>query len=84
MTCDGHDVIVNTIRIPQEIQVGDWLVFSGMGAYTYGPRSEFNGMKSTERIVSWNGNLEGEEEEQNNSFGRIFRKDLHEESNAEI
>jgi len=34
-----------------------------MGAYTYGPRSEFNGMKSTERIVSWNGNLEGEEEE---------------------
>jgi len=64
MTCDGHDVIVKDIRVPQEIEVGDWLVFSGMGSYTFGPKSEFNGMKSTERIVRWNGNLVEEEAEE--------------------
>ena len=31
------------------MNVGDWLCFSGMGSYTYGPKSGFNGMQSTTR-----------------------------------
>lgn len=60
MTCDGMDVLAKNIRLPTEIQVGDWLCMGGMGAYTYGPRSEFNGMQSATRIVNWNGKI-GEE-----------------------
>jgi len=58
MTCDGRDVIANNIRLPNDIKVGDWICMSGMGSYTYGPRSEFNGMKSAEKIITWNGSLE--------------------------
>lgn len=46
MTCDGLDVIAKNVGVPSELKVGDWLCFSGMGAYTYGSRSNFNGMKS--------------------------------------
>lgn len=53
MTCDGMDIIASSLAVPSELKVGDWLCFSGMGAYTYGCRSQFNGMKSTERIVRW-------------------------------
>jgi ornithine decarboxylase len=47
MTCDGMDVITQNLHVPSEMKVGDWLIFGGMGAYTYGARSDFNGMKST-------------------------------------
>jgi len=53
MTCDGMDIIANNISVPTDMQVGDWLCISGMGAYTYGCRTNFNGMKSTERIFDW-------------------------------
>jgi diaminopimelate decarboxylase len=53
MTCDGMDIITKSISIPIEAQVGDWLCFNGMGAYTHGCRSNFNGMTSTERIIRW-------------------------------
>ena len=46
MTCDGIDVIAKNAFVPVEMNVGDWLCVSGMGAYTYGSRTEFNGMKS--------------------------------------
>jgi diaminopimelate decarboxylase len=51
MTCDGMDIITKNISVPREMKVSDWLVISGMGAYTYGCRSNFNGMKSTEKII---------------------------------
>lgn len=57
MTCDGMDVITKNINTPAELQVSDWLCISGMGAYTYGSRSNFNGMKSTEKIIKWSANL---------------------------
>lgn len=38
MTCDGRDVIANHVYIPSDINVGDWIIMGGMGAYTYGPR----------------------------------------------
>jgi len=36
MTCDGYDVIANTLNTP-EMEVGDWIVIGGMGSYTVGP-----------------------------------------------
>ena len=53
MTCDGMDIIAKSIQVPVDAQVGDWFCFGGMGAYTYGCRSNFNGMNSTERVIRW-------------------------------
>jgi diaminopimelate decarboxylase len=51
MTCDGADVIANKIGLPSDLQVGDWLCMNGMGSYTFGPKSCFNGMESTTRVL---------------------------------
>lgn len=47
MTCDGMDIITKSLSVPKELKVSDWLCLSGMGAYTYGPKSSFNGMNCT-------------------------------------
>jgi diaminopimelate decarboxylase len=47
MTCDGYDIIARSIDMPS-MNVGDWLIFGAMGSYTYGPKSSFNGMNSTD------------------------------------
>jgi hypothetical protein len=60
MTCDGMDVLAKNINLPVELKVGDWLVFGGMGSYTVGPRSEFNGMKALTRIEDWSSAIETE------------------------
>lgn len=52
MTCDGIDVIARNISTPL-MQVGDWICVSGMGAYTVGSKSNFNGMRCTETIFTW-------------------------------
>jgi len=36
------------------MEVGDWIVLGGMGSYSIGPSSEFNGMQSMSKIVVWN------------------------------
>lgn len=41
-TCDSMDVICKDHPIP-ELQVGDWLAFSRMGAYTTAAATRFNG-----------------------------------------
>lgn len=38
--------------VPEDMNVGDWIVVGGMGAYTYGPKSGFNGMNSLTRVFS--------------------------------
>uniref|UniRef100_A0A3Q3SD06 ornithine decarboxylase n=1 Tax=Mastacembelus armatus TaxID=205130 RepID=A0A3Q3SD06_9TELE len=43
-TCDGLDRIVEQCNLP-ELQVGDWLVFENMGAYTVAAASTFNGFQ---------------------------------------
>jgi len=43
-TCDSMDCLTKNIEIP-ELNVGDWLVFENMGAYTLVAASRFNGMK---------------------------------------
>lgn len=63
MTCDGLDVIAKSLNVPKDMKVSDWLCFSGMGAYTYGPRSTFNGMKSTETTQYWAADVERKADE---------------------
>jgi len=46
-------VIANNFAMPSTLKVGDWLCFGGMGSYTYGPKSSFNGMESTTRVFEW-------------------------------
>ncbi|KAM9356246.1 ornithine decarboxylase isoform 2-T2 [Pholidichthys leucotaenia] len=43
-TCDGLDRIVEQCLLP-DLQVGDWLVFENMGAYTVAASSTFNGFE---------------------------------------
>lgn len=43
-TCDGLDRIVEQCDLP-ELQLGDWLVFENMGAYTVAASSTFNGFQ---------------------------------------
>ena len=42
-TCDGLDCIAKEARLP-ELQMGDWLYYDDMGAYTAAAGSTFNGM----------------------------------------
>ncbi len=41
-TCDSLDIIAKGLEI-EELEVGDWLYFPNMGAYTTATSSEFNG-----------------------------------------
>lgn len=41
-TCDGLDQVVENVVFP-EMQLGDWIVFEDMGAYTLPVASPFNG-----------------------------------------
>uniref|UniRef100_UPI00358F847D ornithine decarboxylase-like n=1 Tax=Myxine glutinosa TaxID=7769 RepID=UPI00358F847D len=41
-TCDGLDCVLNQCPLP-ELNVGDWLIFPDMGAYTLVAASTFNG-----------------------------------------
>jgi len=43
-TCDSMDCLTKNIELP-ELNVGDWLIFENMGAYTLVAASKFNGMK---------------------------------------
>ncbi|XP_071117517.1 ornithine decarboxylase-like isoform X1 [Haliotis cracherodii] len=42
-TCDGLDCIMEDCRLP-EMQIGEWIYFEDMGAYTMCAASTFNGM----------------------------------------
>jgi ornithine decarboxylase len=41
-TCDPHDKLAEDVCLP-ELQVGDWLFFEEVGAYTYAFSCGFNG-----------------------------------------
>ncbi|KAG9467017.1 hypothetical protein GDO78_015771 [Eleutherodactylus coqui] len=45
-TCDGLDQIAEHLQLP-ELQVGDWLLFENMGAYTIAASSTFNGFQQS-------------------------------------
>jgi len=44
-TCDSMDCIAKDIMLP-ELEIGEWLYFKNMGAYTTAAASPFNGFKS--------------------------------------
>jgi len=49
-TCDSNDVIVRDLPLPR-CEVGDLIVSSEMGSYTYVTMSEFNGIPKTRVVV---------------------------------
>ncbi|KAI8616547.1 pyridoxal-dependent decarboxylase [Chytriomyces sp. MP71] len=50
-TCDSIDCITKEGNMP-EMNVGDWMYFDHMGAYTLAAASRFNGFKKTEIIYT--------------------------------
>lgn len=50
-TCDGIDRITKSIRFPVELDVGDWLYFEDMGAYTKCSATTFNGFTNNHDVI---------------------------------
>jgi Pyridoxal-dependent decarboxylase, C-terminal sheet domain len=48
-TCDSIDVICRSVLLPK-LNVGDWLYFTNMGAYTMAAASSFNGFTPSEKF----------------------------------
>lgn len=46
-TCDSIDVIARSVLLPK-LEVGDWMYFQNMGAYTMAAASSFNGFHPSE------------------------------------
>ena len=42
-TCDGEDCVLPEVKLP-DLEIGAWLFFRNMGAYTLAAGSTFNGM----------------------------------------
>ncbi|RAL66961.1 hypothetical protein DID88_007743 [Monilinia fructigena] len=50
-TCDGIDHISKSIRFDHNLDVGDWLYFEGMGAYTKCSATRFNGFIDSHDVI---------------------------------
>lgn len=50
-TCDGIDRISESIRFDHVLDVGDWLYFDDMGAYTKCSATKFNGFSDSHDVV---------------------------------
>lgn len=50
-TCDGIDRISESIRFEQTLDVGDWLYFEDMGAYTKCSATRFNGFSDSHDVI---------------------------------
>jgi diaminopimelate decarboxylase len=48
-TCDGLDVITESIKLP-ELVIGEWLYVENFGAYTVAASTDFNGFTKTQNI----------------------------------
>jgi hypothetical protein len=48
-TCDSMDVLSRGVLLPK-MEVGDWMYFQNMGAYTSAAASTFNGFPTTEKF----------------------------------
>merc|ERR1712071_144551 len=48
-TCDSIDVIARSVLLPQ-LDIGDWLYFQNMGAYTMAASSCFNGFSPSQKF----------------------------------
>jgi ornithine decarboxylase len=50
-TCDGIDRIAESIRFGHTLDVGDWLYFENMGAYTKCSATRFNGFTDAHDVI---------------------------------
>jgi ornithine decarboxylase len=50
-TCDGIDRIAESIRFDHILDVGDWLYFENMGAYTKCSATRFNGFTDAHDVI---------------------------------
>ncbi|KAL7929707.1 pyridoxal-dependent decarboxylase [Trichoderma chlorosporum] len=50
-SCDSNDCINRDCRLDQEVDIGDWLVFKDMGAYTTVCNTTFNGFTSPNHTI---------------------------------
>ena len=50
-TCDGIDRISESIRFNSILDVGDWLYFEEMGAYTKCSATQFNGFSNSHDVI---------------------------------
>lgn len=51
-TCDSTDMICREALVPTRLTIGDWLVFSDMGAYSSALSTRFNGFRPPEVIYT--------------------------------
>lgn len=50
-TCDSLDCIDDNCYLPEKVNVGDWLYFSDMGAYSQASATKFNGFTDDHTVV---------------------------------
>lgn len=50
-TCDGIDMITERCNLPGLLDVGDWLSFENMGAYTKCSATRFNGFTDNHEVI---------------------------------
>jgi len=50
-TCDGIDCISKSCFLPEVLEVGDWLYFNNMGAYSKCSATKFNGFSDDHRVI---------------------------------
>ncbi|CAN3374103.1 ornithine decarboxylase [Diutina rugosa] len=50
-TCDGLDCVSGDASLGWDVDVGDWLYFPRLGAYTSAASTAFNGFSSTTKVV---------------------------------
>ncbi|KAL9112400.1 MAG: hypothetical protein Q9227_003242 [Pyrenula ochraceoflavens] len=50
-TCDGIDMISASCILPGVVNVGDWLYFENMGAYTVCSATKFNGFTDNHEVI---------------------------------
>ncbi|KAH7906947.1 pyridoxal-dependent decarboxylase [Hygrophoropsis aurantiaca] len=53
-TCDSIDCVCKMVELPSALQVGDWLGFDNMGAYTICAASQFNGFEFSDIVYTTN------------------------------
>jgi ornithine decarboxylase len=51
-TCDSIDCVLAKVKLPAALEVGDWLGFRKMGAYTICAASSFNGFDRTKVVYT--------------------------------
>lgn len=65
-TCDGMDCIMKDVHMPI-MNVGQWVLFPNMGAYTCAAGSDFNGFAPPQKIY-YDSSFEGEDNNQLQQF----------------